>query len=260
VRNCLFERNEMGILTWNSEAAELVVERSEFRDNAVAGEYRTGDAIGHQIYVGSIAHFTLRDSYVHGGAFGHLVKSRARENVIIYNRIADGDVGQASYELEFPNGGIGYVIGNIIQQSARTQNSNVVSFGAEGLRWPRNELFLVNNTLVDDLPSGGSFLRVYRGADRVVAVNNLLVGGTDFGAEPQWEIASNHRAADADLASPATGDYRLRASSALVGKAVDPGSANGLSLRPEREYAFPAPGRMPLPGFLSPGALQSVAP
>ncbi len=136
VRNCLFERNEMGILTWNRETAELVVEGSEFRDNAVASDYRAGDAIGHQIYVGSISSFTLRDSYVHGGAFGHLVKSRALRNFIINNRLTDDDAGQASYELEFPNGGVAYAIGNIIAQSAMTHNSDLVSFGAEGYRSP----------------------------------------------------------------------------------------------------------------------------
>ena len=43
VRNCLFERNQMGLLTWNSEQAELTVENSEFRDNAVASTHRPGE-------------------------------------------------------------------------------------------------------------------------------------------------------------------------------------------------------------------------
>jgi hypothetical protein len=260
VRNCLFEHNEMGLLTWNSETAELVIEASEFRDNAVAANYRRGDPIGHQIYVGSIARFTLRESYVHRGAFGHLVKSRARENYIINNRITDENGGRASRELEFPNGGISYVLGNIIQQSAQTENSNVVSFGAEGYRWPRNELFLVNNTMVDDLPRGCSFLQVKPGADRVVLINNLLLGNAVLDGEHPWESAFNVVARHADMASPANGDYRLRAGSPLVGKAVEPGVANGVSLRLLQEYVHPLQGR-PLPaGPLNPGALQSLAP
>src|SRR4029434_6633869 len=67
-RNCLFERNQMGLLTWNQHTAELVVESSEFRDNAVSRNHKPGDPIGHQLYVGSIARFTLRDSYVPRGA------------------------------------------------------------------------------------------------------------------------------------------------------------------------------------------------
>ncbi len=260
VRNCLFEHNEMGLLTWNREDAELVVEASEFRDNAVAGTRRPGDPVGHQIYVGSIARFTLRDSYVHHGAFGHLVKSRARENHLVNNRITDESTGRASYELEFPNGGAAYVVGNIIQQSALTENSQVVSFGAEGYRWPRNELFLVNNLLIDDLPHGGEFLKVYPGADRIVLRNNLLLGNARLLHDPSWETAANFIGQPSDLESVATGDYRLHATSKLVGKAEEPGVANGVSLRPVREYDFPMHSR-PMPKVpLSPGAVQSLAP
>jgi len=260
VRNCLFERNEMGLLTWNSETAELVIEASEFRDNAVSWTHRRGDPIGHQIYVGSIASFTLRESYVHGGAFGHLVKSRARENFIVNNRIADEASGKASYELEFPNGGLAYVLGNIIQQSVHTENAQLVSYGAEGYRWPQNELFLVNNTLVDDVPRGGVFLKVLAGAGRVVLINNLLLGNAILETSREWESDSNHVVTRDDMASAPTGDYRLRATSPLVGKAIEPGSAHGKPLRPEREYVHPLQGR-PLPaGPLNPGALQSVSP
>ena len=260
VRNCLFERNEMGLLTWNSETAELVIEASEFRDNAVASTRKPGDPIGHQIYVGTIARFTLRESYVHRGAFGHLVKSRARENFIVNNRITDENAGRASYELEFPNGGIAYVLGNIIQQSALTQNSQLVSYGAEGYRWPRSELYLVNNTLVDDLPHHGVLLRVAPGANRVVLINNLTLGSATLAPEAPWESRSNVVAAPEDLASAANGDYRLRASSPLVAKGIDPGMANGVPLRLEREYVHPLQGRRLHTGPLNPGALQSVAP
>jgi len=260
VRNCLFEHNEMGLLTWNSETAELVIEASEFRDNAVASTHRPGDPIGHQIYVGSIARFTLRESYVHRGAFGHLVKSRARENLIVNSRITDESAGRASYELEFPNGGIAYVLGNVIQQSARTENSHLISYGAEGYRWPQRELFLVNNTLVDDLPRGGTFLQVAQGAGRVVLINNVLLGNGPLAIERSWEAVANGVARPADMVSAESGDYRLRAHSGLVGKAVEPGAANGMSLRLEREYVHPMQGHRLPAGPLNPGALQSVAP
>jgi hypothetical protein len=260
VRNCLFERNEMGLLTWNSGTAELVIEASEFRDNAVASTHQPGDPIGHQIYVGTIAHFTLRESYVHRGAFGHLVKSRARENLIVNNRIADENSGKASYELEFPNGGLAYVLGNIIQQSTQTENSHLVSFGAEGYQWPQSELFLVNNTLVDDLPRGGVFLRVKPGASRVVLINNLLLGNARLDAKRDWESESNLVAKRDVVVSAATGDYRLRAASSLVGKAIEPGTAHAQSLRLEREYVHPMQSQPLQSGPLNPGALQRVAP
>ena len=260
VRNCLFEGNEMGLLTWNDERASLIVEKSEFRNNAVASEYHRGDPIGHQIYVGTIGMFTLTDSYVHQGAFGHLVKTRARENRIFNNRITDEDGGRASYELEFPNGGIAYVVGNIIQQSPRTENPAIVSFGAEGYRWQRNEIYLVNDTLVDDLPHGGKFFSIRPGADKVEVLNNLLAGRGEFDAAPSWNVGGNARAEPNDIPLASAGDYRLDSTSKLVGTAVDPGTANGINLGLEREYVHPRASR-PLHGPVSnPGALQTLLP
>lgn len=258
VRGCLFERNEIGLMTWNSPSAELLIERSEFRDNAIAQPQQVNP--GHQIYVGRIRRFTLRSSYVHRGAVGHLVKSRARESRIYYNRLTDEREGRASYELEFPDGGIAYVIGNIIQQSAQSENEAIVSFGAEGYQWPDNELYLVSNTLVDNLPAGGQFLRVAPGADRVKAVNNLLLGRDRLEDAGSGTRAGNSNAQMTDVAAADSFDYRLRKTAAPVGSAVDPGEANGLRLLPEYEYVHPMqlwPIRV---GRLSPGAVQRIAP
>jgi hypothetical protein len=43
----------------------------------------------------------------------------------------------ASYELEFPEGGVAVVVGNVIAQSADSPNPIVVAYGAESSRWPR---------------------------------------------------------------------------------------------------------------------------
>jgi hypothetical protein len=257
VRNCLFENNEMGILTWNNKAAELEVVNSEFRHNGGDEAHKQTDP-GHQIYVGTIRRFLLMASYVHRGRFGHLVKSRASENHIYYNRLTDEPGGRASYELEFPSGGLAYVIGNLIQQNRETDNPHVISFGVEGYRWARNELHLVNNTLVDDLPQGGVWLRVSPGADRVQVLNNLFVGARTPAEDVFGEAAGNHSARPEDFSRPAAFDYRLSRRSKLVGQALEPGEANGVRLRPHLEYVHPlrtgAVSRTPY----SPGALQTL--
>jgi len=258
VRRCLFEHNEMGLLTWNSPSSELDVEASEFRYNGVADTHRPGEPIGHQIYVGTIRRFALTASYVHGGAFGHLVKSRATVSRIEYNRLTDERAGRASYELEFPNGGLAYVIGNIIQQSVLTENEALVSFGAEGYRWADNRLLLVNNTLVDDLPRGGVFVRVLPGADDFIAYNNLFVGEAALPDAP-GRPAGNFKIARDGLTSIADNDFRLRRNASPAGRAVDPGAAEGVALRPSREYRHPLKSAT-VKGFpYSPGALQSLA-
>jgi Right handed beta helix region len=259
VRNCVFDGNQMGLMTWNDNHAELVVERSEFHHNRVASTYKDGDPVGHQIYVGSIGRFTLIDSYVHAGAHGHLVKSRARENRIVNNRLTD-EAGTASYELEFPNGGVAFVLGNVIEQSAHSENWDIVSYGAEGYAWPRNELYLVNNTLVSGLSKVGNFIHVRPGPDAVSVFNNLLVGDGRFHVEPSWKAAGNVHAAAGDVPLAATYDYRLSKDSALVGKGVDPGLVKGERLRPDREYVHPMQSRALTSPNFSPGALQSVIP
>lgn len=46
------------------------------------------------------------------------------------------------------NGGLAWVLGNIIGQSPTTDNRDLISYGAEGQRWPENALDPAHNTLV----------------------------------------------------------------------------------------------------------------
>ena len=253
VVDCAFLDNQNGILTANNADIELEIENSEFGNNGA------GDGQSHNLYAGAIGRLVVTGSYFHHANVGHLLKSRAERNFVSYNRLTDETEGRASYELEFPSGGLAYVVGNVIEQGAKTENSTIVSFGAEGYRWPRNELYLVNNTIVDDRPNPGTFLRVKDGADRVKAVNNLLFGKGELGAAGRGEYRANFHARAGDFASPATYDYRLKRRSKLIGKAEDPGSADGVDLRPAREYVNPRQSRPVPPILYSPGAMQSVA-
>lgn len=170
VRDCTFMRNEMGLLTGNEPHTVLEIENSEFAYN------ERPDGHNHNLYVGQIAKLTVKKSYFHHARTGHLLKSRAAENYIFNNQLTDEVGGTASYELEFPNGGIAHVAGNLIAQNTTTDNLHLISFGAEGYKWPRNEITLENNVLVNPLANRGMFLRVAPGADTIRAVNNRLVG------------------------------------------------------------------------------------
>lgn len=169
VQDCSFTDNQNGILTGNNAHTELDIINSEFARNG------HGDGQSHNLYVGGIARLSVMGSHLHHAKVGHLLKSRAAMSHIINSRLVDGDDGTASYELEFPNGGIAYVVGNVIGQSKRTQNAHLISFGAEGYKWPRNELYLANNRLINPLPHG-VFLKVAPGADVVQTFDNVLVG------------------------------------------------------------------------------------
>ena len=260
LRRCRFTDNENGILTGNGADTELTIEDSEFG----RAPHDRG-LLKHLLYVGRIGRFTLTGSRFHQGFEGHLVKSRARENRVAYNLLYDGESGMASYELEFPNGGLAFVIGNVIGQSATTTNPAVVSYGAEGAVWERNELYLVNNTLVSDGLQGAWFLRVASerlpGDTTVVAVNNLTVGLGVFTLGARGRFERNFPLLAAALADPATLDFRLSAHSLLRGLGTAPPVVDGRSLAPVAEFGLPI-GTTPLAprDAWTPGAFQTADP
>ena len=279
VKNCSFFDNENGILTGNGDSV-LEVENSEFGRNGY------GDGYSHGIYVGSIKLFKLTGSYLHHANIGHLVKTRAAENHIMYNRITDETGGRASYELDISNGGIAYVIGNIIQQGSTTENGTIIAYGMEGYKWPVNELYLNFNTIMDDRPQGGLFINAKPGNRKIIGRNNLLSGkgklnvGLGTGVK-EMTIATVKRWVTNEAAPPESGevllennpsvdwdvfaqasryDYRPAANALTKLIPVESGTANGRALEARREYAHPA-ASVPLPG--KPrwvGAMQTAAP
>jgi hypothetical protein len=232
VRDCYFHDNENGILAGANQASDIVVEHTEFAHNG------SGDGYTHNLYIGHARSFTLRFSYVHHALVGHNVKSRAFRNYIMYNRIMDENDGRSSYAIDIPNGGLSFVIGNVIQQGPATENPAIVSYGAEGLQRPLNELYFVNNTVVNDRPAGARFLFVKAGSLARI-VNNVFSGRGDVLSGP-GELRNNVVAAKTDFVDPAGFDYRLKTGAAAIGRGVDPGSADGFELRPAAEYAHKA--------------------
>jgi Right handed beta helix region len=247
IRDCYFHDNEDGIL---GGVGDVVIERSEFARNG-AGDGRT-----HNIYIGDrVRRFTLRYSYSHGAKIGHDLKSRARENYIEYNRLMDEADGTSSYTVDLPDGGVAYLIGNLIQQGPQTQNPTIVSYGAEGLPYKRNELYLVNNTIVNDA-SRGNFVRVAEGTQRAVAINNLFVGPGHIAA-PALEEHNDLFLSDPGLVDRKHFDYHLAPGSAAIDAGTDPGRANGRSLAPVSQYVHPLRGApRPVVGPLDVGAYE----
>lgn len=255
VRNCGFFDNEMGILTGNDGVSKLDVIDSEFGE----APQHVG-VLHHLLYVGAIARFTLTGSRLQHGFLGHLVKSRARESVVTYNMLVDGDKGRASYELEFPNGGIAVVIGNAIGQSIGTDNPVVVAYGAEGRRWGGNALYLVHNTLISESVNG-EFLHSWTDKlppeTEVWAINNLTVGKGVFAPTGPGRFEGNSKVERSDLIPMDGIPLRLPNGHPLRGTVRLPGSAGELDLSPKAEFTLPI-GTKPisLSTRLAPGAFQ----
>ena len=173
VDNCKFLHNEMGILTGN-DGGSLIVKNSEF------GYGGYGDGYSHNIYVGCIDRFVVTGSYFHHALNGHLLKSRAKLSIVQYCRLTDenDDRSQASYEMDFPSGGINIVVGNIIQQSVNSPNSCIIDFAGEvNNYWSDNVLYLAHNTIVNNKVTNNAQLVAPSSqipSSSIVMVNNLI--------------------------------------------------------------------------------------
>jgi len=281
VQRCGFFDNQMGLLSGNHPDAELQV--LDCRFGAAPANLQS---LAHLLYVGHIARLTVQGSRFSGGHRGHLLKSRARENHVLYNHLVDGPRGQASYELEFPNGGFARVVGNVLSQGRATRNLTMLAFGAEGMGGTavpvggpagsaevgnlvgsgRSQiLLLAHNTWINHSPEPARFVRLHRlglGQPlRVLAQNNLFIGAG--GADLAWrdETLGNHAlelAADAGYEMAAADETGLAGLPAFLrGKAVPAAQEQGWLLRPTGQFAAPA-GVQPLAAGLqlTPGAHQ----
>ncbi|MBP7512943.1 MAG: T9SS type A sorting domain-containing protein [Flavobacteriales bacterium] len=207
VRHCWFHHNENGILCGEYHPSTVRIEYSEF------GHHGFGDGYSHNLYIGNVDSLIFRYNYSHHADVGHELKSRAWVNVIEYNRIGNEADGTASREIDLPNGGQAYLIGNVIQQGLQSENSNIVGFGMEGLSNPGpQEFYAVNNTIVNE-KANGSFFQAP--ADVFFkAYNNVLAGGGEF--MPTWptsiDTLANLRATNivaVQFADAATYDYHI---------------------------------------------------
>ncbi len=236
LRNCYFHNNEMGILTSNDGVSDYLFEFCEFAENGY------GDGYSHNIYVGHVNSLTLQFCYSHDAHIGHLVKSRAKHNYLYFNRLT-GENGDGSYEVDLPNGGEAVLIGNIIEQSANSQNGGIVSFGLEGATNPEQQIVLAHNTLVNNR-FDGRFVQFSNQTAFVKLGNNLVLGPGQLlqGTTASLDTVTNLRLTDiasAMLEDPTNFDFRPTASSPGVDAGSSLGDFNGISLTPVFQYEHP---------------------
>ena len=143
VHDCVFADNENGILSGNIRAMELAISNSTFLDNG------NDDGSAHNVYVGAIGRLHVEGCWFGRSRVGHLLKSRARVNVVRYCRLT-GEDGSGSYELEFAEGGEALVLGNLIQQGAASGEPDDRFLRSRGLPLARQYAVMAFNTIVND--------------------------------------------------------------------------------------------------------------
>ena len=235
VCNGYFHDNQNGIL---GGVGTVLIEYSEFDHN---GQCPPGFGCAHNMYIDSGNLFTLRYSYTHRAHEGHTVKSRAKENHILYNRIMSEE-SDTSYEINLPNGGRSFIIGNLIQQGPNTGNSTIIQYGEDGIPADgrTNEIYIVNNTIVNDLGSG-AFISLSAGPTARF-VNNIFAGGgsvpSGAGITSTTNLIANPTSS-AGLVDAAGFDYHLTSASPARNAGTDPGTAASFSLTPTSQYVHP---------------------
>ena len=183
LRSSFLHDNENGVLSGANTASNIIIEYSEFGHNGFGTGYT------HNLYIGNVASLTFRYNFSHDANAGHNLKSRARINTIAYNRFSSlraGETGstaagQPSYEIDLPNAGTAYVIGNVIQQPAVNQNPGMLAYGEEGASNPGRDLYVVNNTFLNDDSSRGTFVLVGSAVTTPVLLQNNIFSGTGTG-------------------------------------------------------------------------------
>jgi MYXO-CTERM domain-containing protein len=236
VRGCVFRDNENGILGGDGPNSHILIENSEFEQNGA------GDGYSHNLYIGHAGKLTFRFNWSHRSVIGHLLKSRAAENYVLYNRIT-GEDGSSSYELNFPNGGKTYVIGNLIEQGSSSDNNSILAYLEEGTDAanPSHALFVVNNTFVNTR-GNGTFLNIAGDADPALVTNNVFAGSGTVTNQASAVLAGNHDGDTPCLTDAAAYDYTLLAGSPCVDGGVAVGDGDGFALLPDAHYVHPRKG------------------
>lgn len=238
--------NENGILSGANANSDIRIETTEFGRNGY------GDGRSHNLYIGNVRSLYFRYNFSHDAHVGHNLKSRARTNTILYNRFSSTRVGETgttgagkpSYEIDLPNAGTSYIVGNVLMQPASNNNAAMIAYGAEGASNPGHDLYVVNNTFLNEDTVRGTFVMVGSTVTKpALFQNNLMSGiGTDVNQASAVK-KSNFRSIAPGFVNRAT--YDLRPTDALVkGYATAAGSApTGFSLSALASYKHVAWGQ-----------------
>ncbi len=130
----------------------------------------------HGIYIAHIAQLTVTDSYFHDTSIGHHLKSRAANNTITNNIFDDGAGGTSSYAVDLPQRRQCGGRRKLFRQAATGDSDIVVHFGGENNYYANSTLVLDKNTLVDQVATGGLWVRNETTAGTVQDHDNAIFG------------------------------------------------------------------------------------
>jgi len=245
IRNCYFHDCQMEIL---AAPQTLIVENTELfhSTHTTVGCEAAPTCYEHCIYVNTsyCQSATIRYCYIHQADTGNEIKSRAQNTSILYNRIADENA-IPSYTIDIPDGGRSYVIGNIIAQGVNSPNTSVLSYAAESAGNGNLDLYVINNTFVNEL-SGGTYINARSGTVGKV-FNNIFYGPGTLTAGGLFVMSGNYQDTQRNNGpmfvnpGPPSYDYHLTSASpsSILNAAIGAGtSVTGTLLTPGQQYVY----------------------
>ena len=231
LRGSYLHDNENGILTNNDGVSTILIENSEFARNGY------GDGYSHNLYIGHVRSLVFRGSFSHDANVGHNLKSRADQNTIVYSRFSSSTM-QPSYEIDLPNAGVAQIVGNVIEQPGANQNPTLLAYGEEGASNSRQDLYVVNNTFINDDSSRGTFILVGGGVTTPILMQNNIFAGTGTVTTQTNAIdRTNYRALAPAFIDRANFDLHPASGAPMIDAGSQPGNtALGVSLVPTLQY------------------------
>ena len=185
IRNMTFRDNENGILTWNKTNI-LTIEDSLFERNGKGGQ-------AHGMYVSAKQLIVRRTRVLNSKDQGHGIKSRSAYTLIEDSVVASLN-GDDSYLIDIPNGGQAVIRNCLLVEGANTVNTNMFTYGAEGMRHKENSLLMEKNIIISDREEGSYFMVLHKDAPKPNLVRNFIVGPITYEDWPAGNFFFEDRA------------------------------------------------------------------
>ena len=244
LRNSFLHDNENGILSGQNLNSTITLENNEFGHNGY------GDGYSHNVYIGKVAKLYYRYNFSHDAHVGHNLKTRAIYNLITYSRFSSlrsGETGttaggKPSYEIDVPNAGTTFIVGNVIMQPSSHNNPSLIAYGEEGATNGKQDLYVVNNTFLNEDASRGTFVMVGSGVTTPVKLINNLFSGTGSQSTQSAAVKkTNYQSLAPSFVNRAAYDLRPLANVLITNAGSVPGNAtDGLNLKAMYSYKHTA--------------------
>ena len=121
----------------------------------------------------------------------------------------DGPTGTSSYLLDFPDGGIVFMRGNLLHKGPMADNTTAVAYGAERNMWTTNTVTLIHNTVVTTM-GRGTFISFAGYTQQATLTANLFAGNAALAsgiAAPTLVQQNNFMTGEGNVPSAATGSF-----------------------------------------------------